>query len=231
MLPSNPKSSPSHLDDRLWFPEPGSAIRQGPLAGLVAVGGDLSIDRLLLAYRSGLFPWTEDPITWWSPDPRGIIELDRLHVPRSLDRVLRAGRFETTFDTAFERVIRACAAPMPRREDTWITPGFVAAYTALHRAGHAHSVECWDGDHELVGGIYGVAIGGFFAGESMFHRQPDASKVALVRLVERLRAGGFRLLDVQMLTSVVRAMGGSAIPREEYLNRLGQAVAVTGSFR
>jgi len=183
----------------------------------------LSVPRLLLAYRSGIFPWTDDPLTWWSPDPRAIFELDRFHIPRSLARTLRSGRFHTTVNRAFRAVIEGCAAPAPGRAETWISPAFIEAYTALHAAGHAHSVECWQGE-TLAGGIYGVAVGGLFAGESMFHRVSDASKVALVALVARLRERGFGLFDIQMLTPVTRQLGAVEISRAEYLRRLAAAV-------
>jgi len=207
------------LDLRLRFPNPRLADGEG----MVAVGGDLSVPRLLLAYRSGVFPWTVEPITWWSPDPRAIIELDRFQVSRSLGRVLRRGTFRITRDAAFRQVMEGCAAPAPGRRSTWITPEFLEAYTLLHQRGHAHSVECWQGER-LVGGVYGVAIGGFFAGESMFHRVSDASKVALYHLVEHLRGQGFGLFDIQMLTPITARLGGVQIPREEYLERLAEAV-------
>jgi len=215
-------SAPTLLDERLWFPDARDAVKRGVHAGLVAVGGDLSIPRLLLAYRSGLFPWTADPVTWWSPEPRGIIELDQLHISRSLARALRKGVFEITVDRAFREVITACAeTPRP---GGWISPEFIAAYTALHQAGHAHSVECWQAG-QLVGGVYGVTVGGLFAGESMFHRATDASKVALCHLVQRLKQGGFTLFDTQMVTTVTRQLGAVEISRTEYLRRLAEAVA------
>lgn len=215
-------SAPTLLDERLWFPDARDAVKRGVHAGLVAVGGDLSIPRLLLAYRNGLFPWTADPVTWWSPEPRGIIELDQLHISRSLARALRKGVFEITVDRAFCDVITACAeTPRP---GGWISPEFIAAYTALHQAGHAHSVECWQAG-QLVGGVYGVTVGGLFAGESMFHRATDASKVALCHLVQRLKQGGFTLLDTQMVTTVTRQLGAVEISRTEYLRRLAEAVA------
>ncbi len=207
------------LDHRLRFPSPHCADPEG----LVAVGGDLSVPRLLLAYRSGIFPWTVDPLTWWSPDPRAIFELEGFHVSRSLGRVLRKGVFRITVDRAFQRVMEGCAAPAPGRRSTWISPEFIAAYTQLHAQGHAHSVECWQANR-LVGGVYGVSVGGLFAGESMFHRASDASKVALYHLIEHLRRRGFELFDIQMLTPVTAQLGGSTIPREEYLKRLGEAV-------
>ena len=184
--------------------------------------------RLLLAYRSGLFPWTDDPITWWSPDPRGIFDLEQFQVPRSLRRVMRRNVFRTTIDQAFQKVIAGCAAPALGRHTTWISPSFIEAYTKLHLAGHAHSVECWQGD-ELAGGIYGVAVGGLFAGESMFHRVSNASKVALCALIAHLRGRGFTLFDIQMLTPITAQMGAVELPREDYLKRL--AVAVGGPCR
>lgn len=192
--------------------------------GLVAVGLDLSVRRLLEAYRGGLFPWSADPVTWWSPDPRGILEVGRLHVSRSLARTLRRGTYRVSFDEDFEGVIRACASE-PRRgiRSTWISEGLISAYLALARAGHAHSVECWQ-DDRLVGGVYGVALGGLFAGESMFHRADDASKVALHHLDRRLEARGFTLFDCQMVTPATRSLGAVEIPRSDYLLRLADAV-------
>jgi leucyl/phenylalanyl-tRNA--protein transferase len=213
------------LDHRLRFPSP----RRADAEGLVAVGGDLSVARLLLAYRSGIFPWTVKPITWWSPDPRAIFELDRFHVPHSLTKLIRKRVFGISFDQAFEQVMKACAAPARGRRSTWISKEFIAAYTELHQQGHAHSLECWQGER-LVGGIYGVAIGGFFAGESMFHRVSNASKVALFHLIEHLRRQGFELFDIQMLTPVTSQLGGVTLPREEYLKRLAQAVEKVCSF-
>jgi leucyl/phenylalanyl-tRNA---protein transferase len=213
------------LSQALKFPDPRTADAEG----LVAVGGDLSVERLLLAYRSGLFPWTVSPISWWSPDPRAVLEFEKLHVGESLQKVLRKNTFRITMDTAFAQVIAHCAERGPGRDETWISGEFIAAYTRLHERGHAHSLECWQ-DGELVGGIYGVAIGGFFAGESMFHRVSNASKVALFHLVEHLRKREFKLLDIQMLTPVTKQMGGVVISREEYLLRLGEAVTATCVF-
>jgi leucyl/phenylalanyl-tRNA--protein transferase len=213
------------LSPPLRFPSPRTADAEG----LVAVGGDLSVPRLLLAYRSGIFPWTVKPITWWSPDPRAIFELDRFHVPHSLAKVIRQRVFGITFDQAFEQVMKACATPARGRRSTWISPEFIAAYTELHRQGHAHSLECWQG-RRLVGGIYGVAIGAFFAGESMFHRVSNASKVALFHLIEHLRQQGFALFDIQMLTPITSQLGGIALPREQYLKRLARAIEKPCSF-
>jgi leucyl/phenylalanyl-tRNA--protein transferase len=217
--------SPVLLGKDIRFPNPEFADAEG----LVAVGGDLKMERLLTAYRHGIFPWTVDPITWWSPDPRGIIELDHFHVSESLARVIRKRTFEVTIDQSFQEVMQACAAPGPKRRSTWITGEFIEAYTWLHRQGHAHSVECWR-NGELVGGIYGVSIGGLFAGESMFHRADNASKVALCHLVEHLQQRRFLLFDIQMVTAATRLLGAKAIPRSEYLKRLAVAVTKDCSF-
>jgi leucyl/phenylalanyl-tRNA--protein transferase len=197
-------------------------------SGLVAVGGDLRPDVLLLAYRRGIFPWYDEgyPVCWWSPDPRAIIDLDHFHVPRRLARTLRQGRFTATVNRAFAAVIRGCA---DRAEGTWITADMIAAYEELHRLGHAHSMEAWQGD-ELAGGVYGVAVGGLFAGESMFTRRRDGSKVALAFLVRRLRERGFVLFDIQMLTEHTARLGAVEIPRAEYLARLRNALAREVSF-
>ena len=221
---SDTNLGPALLTKELWFPNPASAS----VDGFVALGGDLSTPRLLLAYRSGLFPWTVDPVTWWSPDPRAVLELDEFHVPRSLARTIRKGLFRMTMNCAFEEVINHCGSA--HSGGSWITPEFVAAYTALHRAGHAHSLECWQKD-QLVGGIYGVAIGGFFAGESMFYRVSDASKVALYYLVAHLRQRGFVLLDIQMVTPITARLGAHTISRQEYLVRLQKAIRLPRSFR
>lgn len=212
---------PVRLDHRLWFPDPCEGLRRGPYAGLVAVGGDLSPERLVLAYRSGIFPWSVRPVTWWSPDPRGVIDLGGMRVGRTLRRVLRRAPYRVTRDQAFAEVIQACATV--RRPGGWISRGLVEAYTRLHQLGWAHSVECWR-EGELVGGVYGVAVGGLFAGESMFHRADDASKVALVALEEHLRVRGFGLFDVQMVTPATEAMGAREMPRAEYLQRLAAVV-------
>lgn len=217
------------LDKRLWFPDPRRALTIGTLNGLVGVGGDLSVPRLLLAYRSGIFPWSVEPITWWSPDPRGILDPDKFHLSKSLAKTLRKGAFRLTIDQAFRRVIEGCAQPAPDRPSTWISPQFIEAYTQLHDAGNAHSVECWQGD-TLVGGIYGVHIGGLFAGESMFHRVSDGSKAALFHLVQHLRARGFALFDIQMITPHTRQLGATSISRDEYLDRLNDAVERTCVF-
>ncbi len=209
----------------LSFPDPRDATAEG----LVAIGGDMSAPRLLTAYRNGIFPWTDKPITWWSPDPRGIFELERFHVSKSLARTLRQGVFQMTVDRAFREVMSGCAAPARDRQETWVTADFIAAYTRLHEQGHAHSVECWR-DGRLAGGIYGVALGGLFAGESMFHRESNASKVALFHLVNHLRERNFALFDVQMLTPITRQLGAVEISRREYLERLAEAVKLPCKF-
>jgi leucyl/phenylalanyl-tRNA--protein transferase len=216
---------PAILTSRLEFPDPRLADEEG----LVAVGGDLSVPRLLLAYRTGIFPWTVKPITWWSPDPRAIFELNAFHLSRSFVRILRKQRFEVTIDRAFPEVIKGCAAPAGGRRTTWITPEFHAAYGRLHSEGHAHSVECWE-EGKLAGGIYGVAIGAFFAGESMFHRVSEGSKVALYFLMEHLRSRDYKLFDIQMLTPITERLGGTTISREKYLRRLAEAVSTPSVF-
>jgi len=216
---------PVLLDQRVRFPDPGQADANG----LVAIGGDFSPERLLAAYRAGIFPWSVKPITWWSPDPRGVLELEDFHISQSLAKFLRKNVYEVTRDRAFSEVMSACAAPDPKRGGTWITKEFIAAYTRLHELGHAHSVECWL-DGKLVGGIYGVAVGGLFAGESMFHRADNASKVALCHLVAHLRAQGFGLFDIQMVTPATKPFGARVMARGEYLERLKGEVGRRVSF-
>ncbi len=197
--------------------------------GLVALGGDLRPERLLQAYRAGIFPWYDEgqPICWWSPDPRAIFELDRLNISRRLRRTIRSGRFSVTVNRNFAAVIRRCAEG--RAEGTWITADMMRAYEDLHRFGYAHSVEVWH-QGELAGGLYGVAIGGFFAGESMFTRARDASKAALVYAADRLRQRGFELFDTQFVTEHTTRLGAVEIPREEYLARLRRALELRVSF-
>lgn len=207
-----------------YFPDPETADENG----LLAIGGDLRPERLLEAYSNGIFPWYDEftPILWWSPDPRAIFELDQVHVSRRLQRTMRSGRFQVTIDNAFASVMLGCA---DREEGTWITREMFDGYCRLHRLGFAHSVETWH-EGQLVGGIYGVAIGGFFAGESMFHRMSDASKVALVSLAEHLRERGFQLFDTQFVTEHTCAMGAFEISRGAYLARLREAIALNVSF-
>lgn len=208
------------------LPDPSDAQPDG----LVALGGGLSVARLREAYRKGIFPWSAKPETWWSPDPRAIIELSRgVHVSRRLAQKLRQGRFAVTRDRAFREVMEACSGKRDGQKSTWISPALIDAYVALHEAGDAHSVEVWR-DGRLVGGIYGVAAGGAFAGESMFHRETDASKIALVSLADHLRGRGFQLFDVQVANPFTRQMGAEEVPRREFLGRLRNALAADAAF-
>jgi leucyl/phenylalanyl-tRNA--protein transferase len=220
---------PALLDERLWFPDPASVPSGVRWDGLIAIGGDLSVPRLLLAYRAGIFPWSANPITWWSPNPRGVLELENFHVSQSLAKVLRKGIFTVTMDRAFHEVMKGCSQPRAGHPETWISDEFLRAYGQLHGEGHAHSVEVWQGG-ELVGGVYGVSINGFFSGESMFHRASNASKVALYHLVHHLRARGFSLFDVQMVTPHTRTLGATEISRLEYLARLKDALRLDCRF-
>ena len=201
--------------------------------GLVGLGGELSPEWLLDAYRHGIFPWPitdfEAPLAWWSPDPRAVIEFDRFHISRRLRRTCRGGKFEVTRDLDFPGVIRGCAMAPGRVNQTWLSPEMIDAYIALYAIGHAHSIEVWH-QHELAGGIYGVSIGGLFAAESKFFRVRDASKVALVHLVAHLRKQGFVLLDIQQLTPHTARFGAAAIPRIEYLARLAEATELAVTF-
>jgi leucyl/phenylalanyl-tRNA--protein transferase len=198
--------------------------------GLVALGGRLLPETLIAAYRAGIFPWSSDPVlTWWSPDPRAVFELPSWRPHRSVGRAARRAGWHFTVDRDFEGVMRACAEAGADRPSTWITGDFVKAYGELHARGLAHSVEVWEQD-ALVGGLYGVALGGFFGGESMFHRRTDASKAAVGHLVERLRVGGFTLLDAQVPTPHLARLGAVAIPRAEYLARLRHALRVPASL-
>jgi leucyl/phenylalanyl-tRNA--protein transferase len=196
--------------------------------GLVGIGGDLSPQRLLQAYRSGIFPWYDDdyPVCWWSPDPRAIFELDGFHVSRRFGRTLRSGRFTYTVNQSFAEVMQGCA---DRDEGTWITADMLSAYEILHELGWAHSVEVWQ-DSALAGGLYGVAVGGLFAGESMFHRRPDASKAGLAFTIDRLRERGFSLFDIQMITGHTASLGAVEIPRTDYLARLKTALQCATTF-
>lgn len=202
-------------DGPLRFPDPEQFDREG----LVAVGGDLDTARLLLAYRSGIFPWYAEGYVpmWWSPDPRALFDPEHLHVGRSLRKAIRRGGFQLTWNRCFPRVMAECGRQ--RKEGTWVIPEMLQAYSRLHEAGHAHSLEVWNGA-DLVGGTYGVQVGGLFAAESMFHRATDMSKVALVALVRSLFAAGIELLDVQFVTPHLASLGAFAVPRREYLQRL-----------
>jgi leucyl/phenylalanyl-tRNA--protein transferase len=201
--------------------------------GLVLMGGRLTPHWLLDAYAHGIFPWPVFergwPMAWWSPDPRAIIELDGLRVSRRLARTCRSGGFHVTLDRDFAGVIEGCGTAQDRTDATWLTPEMIAAYTRLFYLGHAHSVEVWR-QGQLAGGTYGIAVGGLFAGESMFYRVRDASKVALVRLVAHLRARGYQLFDIQQLTPHAASLGAIAIPRRQYLERLEAALPLPVSF-
>lgn len=207
------------------FPDPENADDDG----LLAIGGDLRPETLLKAYRSGIFPWTVKPISWWSPDPRAIFEIDNFRLSRRMQRLFRSGRFSFSFDRCFTRVMEGCAAPSPGRESTWVSPEFIAAYTRLHKMGYAHSAEVWLGE-ELAGGLYGVSLGGFFAGESMFHTASNASTMALAFLVEHLKNRGFELFDSQVISPHTASLGAVEICRKEYLRRLGRALDKSCSF-
>jgi leucyl/phenylalanyl-tRNA--protein transferase len=203
------------------FPDPSQADEEG----LLALGGDLGAERLLNAYENGIFPWYDQglPPLWWSPDPRAVLDPQHLHISRSTRRVLRTAGFEVSCNRDFVRVMKACGRQ--RREGTWILPEMVDAYFRLHELGHAMSFEVWH-TGTLVGGLYGVQRGGFFAAESMFHRRPNASKVALIVSVCTLFDAGLRLYDVQFLTPHLQSLGAYEISRAEYLTRLKEAVAV-----
>jgi len=210
------------LDDNLIFPP----VHLADEGGLLAVGGDLSEERLLLAYRSGIFPWYSDgePLLWWSPDPRLILLPNELHVSRRLARVVKQGVFRVTMDEAFEPVMRACAeTPRPGQDGTWISEEMVAAYCRLHASGYAHSIECWRGD-ELVGGLYGISVGNTFFGESMFSHVSDASKTALVTLVEHVKSWPDVLIDCQVTTEHLARMGAREVSRREFIRLLKRSL-------
>jgi len=214
------------LPDEILFPP----VELAEPEGLLAVGGDLSVERLAAAYAQGIFPWYAEgePILWWSPNPRMALKPEWMHLPRSLKKSMRKGRYAITFDRAFDEVIAGCA--QARTDGTWITDEMKAAYQQFHRAGFAHSVEAWsaeeDGTPFLAGGLYGVALGGCFFGESMFSLQPDASKTAFATLIERLTAQGFTLVDCQVATEHLARFGAREIPRAEFLDLLEQALKI-----
>ena len=211
------------------FPNPNIALRFPN--GLLAAGGDLSVARLLCAYRRGVFPWysSTQPILWWSPDPRCVIFTDRMHISHSLRKQLRRGDYAMSFDTAFDEVVTACAAPRRRlpTEGTWITPAIQTAYLELHRRGYAHSIEIRMHD-ELVGGLYGVALGGVFFGESMFSRRTNASKIALACLARQLLNWGFTMLDCQVPSPHLAQLGSVCLPRAEFLELLSHDIKLPG---
>ena len=204
------------------FPDPRNAR-----SDIVALGADLEVGTLREAYRKGIFPWPHEglPLPWFSPRRRAVIFFDELHVGRSLRKAQQRAPFTFTIDRDFDAVIRACSlADRPGQDGTWIAPAFISAYSALHAAGDAHSVEVWEGE-ELVGGLYGVDAGGIFTGESMFHLRPDASKLALLFLMRHLESRGSRLLDCQVMTPHMEALGAREIPRGRFLDALAEAQA------
>jgi leucyl/phenylalanyl-tRNA--protein transferase len=211
------------LTDNMPFPATQRALSSPN--GLLAAGGDLSAPRLLEAYRHGIFPWfnSGEPILWWSPDPRMVLFPGEFKISRSLGKTLRHGKHEVRCDTAFEAVMRACAAPRDGQGGTWIHEDMIAAYGALHKLGHAHSVETWL-DGKLVGGLYGIAIGRMFYGESMFHTSRDASKIALAHLARQLENWQFGMIDCQMNTPHLASLGAHEIPRTEFIARLQELV-------
>ncbi|MBN7769412.1 leucyl/phenylalanyl-tRNA--protein transferase [Marinobacter daepoensis] len=204
--------------DQLWFPPAEDALVDPD--GLLALGGDLSPERLMLAYRNGIFPWFSDdqPILWWSPNPRCVLYPSRIHVSRSLRRTLNQHRFHVSADRCFGRIIRLCAST--RAEGTWITDDMMAAYGELHKRGVAHSIEVWNHNHELAGGMYGLAIGRCFFGESMFSLETNASKVLMVHLANQLEEWGYQIMDCQVESSHLLTMGAKTIPRAEFLSIL-----------
>ena len=205
------------------FPSLDFALREPN--GLLAAGGDLSTQRLLQAYRGGIFPWFNpgDPILWWSPDPRMVLLPREFKLSRSLHKTLRKRAYEIRIDTVFQTVMQNCAAPRQDQAGTWISPQIITAYTQLHQLGIAHSIETWR-DGELVGGLYGLAIGRMFYGESMFSRATDASKIALAHLVQQLERWDFGMIDCQMNTAHLASLGAREIPRAEFIQRLGKLV-------
>lgn len=214
------------LKDGTPFPPVERALHEPN--GLLAVGGDLSPARLLDAYRHGIFPWfnEEDPILWWSPDPRMVLFPQEFKITRSLRKTLSKRNFEVRTDSAFEEVMRACAAPRNGQPGTWIHEEMIASYTALHRRGYAHSVETWM-KGELAGGLYGIAIGRIFYGESMFSRRTDASKIALAHLCAQLSRWNFGMIDCQMNTPHLASLGAREIPRAEFVRRLQELIHYT----
>ncbi len=212
------------IDDSLAFPPPHLADDNG----LLAVGGDLSPQRLLLAYSCGIFPWygADDPIMWWSPDPRCVLAPAQVHISRSLAKTIRRGEFSVTFDRCFERCMHQCAQSGYRAaEGTWISAEIITAFTTLHRLGYAHSVECWYGD-ELAGGLYGLALGRCFCGESMFHHRSNASKVAFAALAQHLHQRDYLLIDCQLPTAHLHSLGGYDLARRDFLARLERCAPI-----
>lgn len=220
-------TAPYLLDNthKSLFPDVELALREPD--GLLAIGGDLTVERLVAAYQRGIFPWYSEgqPILWWSPDPRMVLTPSEVKISRSLAKTIRKNKFTITFDQAFEKVIRACSRPRLEKgqvqNETWILDEMIEAYTVLHHQGYAHSVECWHNE-QLVGGLYGIAIGKVFFGESMFSRESDASKAAFVYLNKQLEQWGFKLVDCQVYTSHLESLGAKMIPRKEFITLLNQ---------
>lgn len=210
------------LQDGDDFPDPLEGPRDEP----VAIGLVLNPELMLAGYRKGLFAWSVSPVTWWSPDPRAIIPLDGFHLSRRLARKIKAGPFTVTFDRAFSAVVEHCAFPRHRGDGVWITQEFRDCFAKLFAMGHAHSIECWKGTR-LVGGVFGVAINGFFSAESMFHRETDASKIALYYLLKTLREAGYLLFDIQMLTPHTESLGAQEVSRRKYLRILDTALSMS----
>lgn len=201
------------------FPDIRRALKEPD--GLLAIGGDLTPERLINAYARGIFPWNNEgqPVLWWSPDPRWVMEPEKIRVSRSLEKILRSGKFMITFNRDFPAVIRMCAAPRKDEESTWITNSIIANFNKLHQLGYAHSVECWL-DGKLAGGLYGIAMGKIFFGESMFSKASNASKVALVTLARVLSASGFKLIDCQVYTRHLESLGAFPMPRNSWAQAL-----------
>ncbi|MCU7924059.1 MAG: leucyl/phenylalanyl-tRNA--protein transferase [Candidatus Thiodiazotropha sp. (ex Dulcina madagascariensis)] len=217
------------LDDDPDTPFPDVSLAEREPDGLLAVGGDLTPQRLVHAYRQGIFPWFTDgePILWWSPDPRTVLYPKQIRISRSLRKTLRKGIYQVSFDHDFEGVIQGCAAPRDKSPGTWLVPEMIKAYRQQHLMGMAHSVEVWQ-DDELVGGLYGMAIGGVFFGESMFSRAPDSSKVALVHLSKKLADWGFKMIDCQVYTKHLASLGAEEIPRATFCGNLERWTRLAG---
>jgi len=208
-------------DAAVKFPDP--EILPEDSDGLVYIGGNLRVDTLVQAYSAGIFPWPLEevyPLFWFCPQPRGVLDFANLHVPRSLEKLRRRQTYRFTFDQAFSEVMEECAKqPRPGQEGTWIIPSLLPAYLDFHRAGYAHSIECWRGE-KLMGGLYGVFVNGVFAGESMFHAEPNTSKLCLIEMALRLQSLGYAWMDIQMITPVTEQLGGHYISRKDFLARL-----------
>ncbi len=212
------------LDDSIWFPHPNSALSEPD--GLLCAGGDLSAERLILAYKNGIFPWYSDgqPILWWSPGERCILDFNDLHISKSMRRTINSGAFCYTFDQDFLGVINGCAQPRSYCSETWITPEMISAYSKLHDLGYAHSIEIWK-QEQLIGGLYGISIGSGFFGESMFSHVSNASKFAFIMLAQALKSWGYQLFDCQLHNRHLESLGAHVISRPKYLSILKKAVS------